>query len=66
MAVSHIRFKPGFMEFIVSGYLLITLAVGFARGDPLQENIGDSGNRVLLQAVPLIVYAVTERVIKVI
>lgn len=41
------------------GFLLVTLAVSFARGDALNESTGDSGNRVLLQIVPLVVYFVT-------
>ncbi|MBQ7562575.1 MAG: hypothetical protein IJT16_01145 [Lachnospiraceae bacterium] len=51
-----------YMEFIVLGYLLITLAVSFARGDPMQESFGDSGNRVLMQIAPLLVFALSERV----
>lgn len=35
-------------------FLLITFAVAFARGDALDVNTGDSGNRVLLQITPLI------------
>ena len=33
------------MDFLVLGYLLLALAVSFARGDALQENVGDSGSR---------------------
>ena len=37
------------------GFILIVLAASFGRGDVLAEEVGDSGNRVLLQVVPLIV-----------
>lgn len=36
-------------------FLLITLAVAFARGDALNVNTGDSGNRVLLQITPIVI-----------
>ncbi len=54
--------KPAisYMDFISISYILITLGVSFARGDPLQENVGDSGNRVLLQIVPVLMFAVIE------
>jgi len=39
-------------------FLLITLAVAFARGDALNVNTGDSGNRVLLQITPLLLMTV--------
>lgn len=37
------------------GFILIVLAASFGRGDILMEDVGDSGNRVLLQITPLIV-----------
>nr|MCR5672746.1 hypothetical protein [Lachnospiraceae bacterium] len=40
---------------LVIGYILIVFAVSYGRGDSLTEYLGDSGNRVLLQVVPLIV-----------
>lgn len=46
------------------GYLLITLAVCWARDGILREGVGDSGNRVLLQVVPLIVFGLTMRAIR--
>lgn len=36
------------------GFLLVTLAVSFARGDNLNVDTGDSGNRVLLQIAPIV------------
>ena len=40
---------------IVSGFLLIVFAASFGRGDILMEDVTDSGNRVFLQIVPLVV-----------
>ena len=37
------------------GFILMVLAVSYGRGDSLTAYVGDSGNRVLLQVVPLIV-----------
>ncbi len=42
------------------GFLLIVLAASFGRGDVLYENVGDSGNRVLLQITPLVVMTLGE------
>ncbi len=50
-------FKLNGADLFVLGYILLTFAVCFARGNELQENIGDSGNRVLLQIVPMTVFA---------
>ena len=40
---------------LTAGFLLLTMIASFGRGDVLGENIGDSGNRVMLQIVPLVV-----------
>ncbi|MCR5688557.1 MAG: hypothetical protein K6G58_11110 [Lachnospiraceae bacterium] len=42
------------------GFVLIVLAASFGRGDVLAEDMGDSGNRVMLQVVPLAVIAFAE------
>ena len=39
---------------MVLGFILIVLAASYGRGDVLSEEVGDSGNRVLLQIVPLL------------
>ena len=39
----------------VTGFLLIVFAASFGRGDILMEDVTDSGNRVFLQIVPLVV-----------
>ena len=58
--------KPyiSYMDFVSISYILITLGVSFARGDPLQENVGDSGNRVLLQIVPILMFAVVDHLME--
>lgn len=40
------------------GFFLTSLAVSFARGDMLDVNTGDSGNRVLLQIAPLVLISI--------
>lgn len=44
-------------DLIFMGYLLVTIAVSYARGSGLRYGIGDSGNRVMLQIIPLAWYA---------
>lgn len=48
------------------GYILFTLAVSFARGGGLRRGIGDSGNRVMLQVVPFLIFALICKVIEVV
>ncbi len=40
---------------MVLGFALMVLTVSYGRGDDLRAYVGDSGNRVLLQIVPLVV-----------
>ena len=47
------------------GYILFTVVVSFARGGGLRRGIGDSGNRVMLQVIPFLIYALICRVIDV-
>lgn len=46
---------------VLLSFLLAVLAACFARGDALQLGIGDSGNRLMLTAVPMVVYAMLVR-----
>ena len=39
-------------------FVLVTIAVSFERGDNLNIDTGDSGNRVLLQVAPLIIFSI--------
>lgn len=45
------------------GYILFTLAVSWARGATLRVGIGDSGNRVMMQIIPFVVFALAVRII---
>lgn len=45
---------------LLAGFVLMTIAASFGRGDVLAEAVGDSGNRVLLQIVPLVVITFSE------
>lgn len=60
--------KPGRAEDLSSeiyfttltvGFVLVTVAVSFMRGDALDVQVGDSGNRVMMQAAPFMIYTVT-------
>lgn len=44
-------------DLIFIGYVLVTIAVSYARGGGLRQGIGDSGNRVMMQVIPLAWYA---------
>ena len=50
-----------FYDSLMISYALGVLLVAFGRGDALRKGVGDSGNRVMLTAVPLIVFALTLR-----
>lgn len=52
-------FERHFFLLLTIGFMLVTLAVSFMRGDVLLVAVGDSGNRVMLQAAPLIIYTIT-------
>jgi hypothetical protein len=41
------------------GYLLFTVALCWARDGTLRVGIGDSGNRVLMQIAPFVIYTIT-------
>lgn len=51
----------GFFDSLMISYVLGVLLVAFGRGDALRKGVGDSGNRVMLTAVPLIVFALVLR-----
>lgn len=62
--VPKVRIKECYFDYFFIGFLLVSFAACFARGDDLRIDLFDSGNRVLLQIVPFIVYAFTFRFIK--
>ena len=45
-------------------YVFTVFLVAFGRGDELRKGVGDSGNRVMLTVVPLVVFAVALRFLK--
>ena len=49
------RTSNAFNIVLTIGFILIVLVASFGRGDVLMEDVGDSGNRVLLQITPLII-----------
>lgn len=61
MAVVKKQFKLGFFDVVMLGYILASVGTAWARGNNLRIGVGDSGNRVMLTAVPVIVYAMTMR-----
>ncbi len=52
-----------FFDSLCISYVFAVLIVSYGRGDALREGIGDSGNRVMLTAVPLIVLAFALRLL---
>ena len=55
-------FRFSFYDLVAVTYLLYVLAVTFMRGDELRPGVGDSGNRVLLQAVLILFFAAYDHV----
>ena len=50
-----------FWDVVFIGFILVTVGVSWARGSSLRIGAGDSGNRVMLTAAPVAVYALTLR-----
>ena len=61
MAVKDKDHSIGFFDMVMICFILVAVAAAWGRGDRLQVGAGDSGNRVMLTAVPVIVYAMTLR-----
>ena len=51
-----------FFDVLMIGYILAVVCASWGRGDHLRIGTGDSGNRVMLTAVPLIVFSMTVRI----
>ena len=51
-----------FFDVLTAGYILAVVCVSWGRGDHLRIGTGDSGNRVMLTAVPLIVFSLAVRI----
>lgn len=58
-------FEVGYWDFMTFTYLLYSIAVSFMRENGLQLGAGDSGNRVLLQVVPMLLFAAVSHIPKV-
>lgn len=58
------KIEDKYYELFVIGFVLVSFAACFARGDGFRESLFDSGNRVFLQIVPFIVYALAYRYIR--
>lgn len=56
--------RTSYPDFFCMGYILLTIAVCWARGGSLRVGIGDSGNRIMMQIAPFVVYALAMHVIK--
>lgn len=61
--VPKVKIECNYFDFFWLGFLLITFAACFARGDELRVSLYDSGNRVLLQIVPFVIFAFAYRFI---
>lgn len=64
--VSGFRLKYAdiaYEDLILIGFVFILLTASYARGGGLRYGIGDSGNRVMMQVIPLAWYAVISKVI---
>lgn len=64
LLVPKVNIKDNYFDYFWAGFFLIAFAACFARGDELRVDLYDSGNRVLLQIVPFIIYGFTFRFIK--
>lgn len=50
--------RINYFDIAVVCYVLLTIVAGWARGDSLYVSFGDSGNRILIQVVPALIFAV--------
>ena len=53
-----------FFDSLMITYMFTVFLVAFGRGDELRKGVGDSGNRVMLTVVPLVVFAFALRFLK--
>jgi len=62
--VPKVKIEDNYFDYFWIGFLLLAFAACFARGDNLRIDVNDSGNRVMLQIVPFVIYAFAFRFIK--
>ena len=60
-AIVRREFSLSFYDSLMISYVLTVIIAAFGRGFALRVGVGDSGNRVLLTAVPLIVFGIAMR-----
>ncbi len=58
------KISTNYFDFVYIGFVLMVIALCFARGGDLRESFADSGNRVLLQVVPFVLFAFSYRFIE--
>lgn len=58
------KISTNYFDFVYIGFVLMVIALCFARGGDLRESFADSGNRVLLQVVPFVLFAFSFRFIE--
>ncbi|MDD3412673.1 MAG: hypothetical protein PHY47_01625 [Lachnospiraceae bacterium] len=54
--------KMSYSDLFCIGYILFTIAVCWARSGTLRIGIGDSGNRVMMQIIPFVVFTIVEKI----
>ncbi len=64
LAVKNKDFSINFFDMMMIGYILVAVCAAWGRGDSLRVGAGDSGNRVMLTAVPIITFAMVLRLFK--
>lgn len=55
--------KTGYVDVFPISFVLFAVAVCFARGSSLRQGIGDSGNRVMMQVVPCVIFALSMKAV---
>lgn len=60
--VPKVRIDSNYFDYFFVGFALLAVAACFARGDELRVDLYDSGNRVMLQIVPFIIFAFGYRI----
>lgn len=63
MLVPKKSIKLNYFDFTAICYILLTLVAGWARGDSLYKSFGDSGNRIMIQAVPIIILVLIIKIV---
>lgn len=62
--IPKVNIHDNYFDYFTVGFFLVAFAACFARGDELRVDLYDSGNRVMLQIVPFVIYGFGFRFIK--